>query len=190
LLPKDEKGDVCLIVGLGNPGVAYAPTRHNLGARAVQSFAKAQGWAFRRLPEVKGKVACGFIEDCEVVLLLPLTSMNLSGAAVVRAMEAWGVDISSILVVSDDVALPMGEMRLKEKGSCGGHKGLWDIQERLQSVLYARLRLGIGAPKLSGVLADYVLSPFLREEEEILPEVLEKASQRIRLWIENHKKRV
>lgn len=157
-----------LIVGLGNPGEKYAETRHNIGFKVLDSFAKEQEGTFKveKLAEVakvkfKGRV---------IVLIKPTTFMNLSGKALNYWMQAEKIPIENVLVITDDLALPFGKLRMKGKGSDGGHNGLKDIQAILNSQEYARLRFGVGSEFSKGQQVDYVLGEWSHEEKETLEE--------------------
>jgi PTH1 family peptidyl-tRNA hydrolase len=171
-----------LITGLGNPGSAYAATRHNIGFAVVRHFAKKNGLKFSKVSKLSGEVAQGQVEGAKVVLLLPLTYMNSSGESVRRCFNYFKPQLAKTVVVSDDVALPFGAMRLKEGGSAGGHNGLKSVEQHLGTQAYPRLRIGVGRPE-GEVLADYVLGPFTPEEKRGLPEVLEKAASILELWM-------
>ncbi len=154
-----------LIVGLGNPGESYAATRHNVGFRVVESLArtlpsrKVRSGREYRLVAVRG-------ERRPVLLLQPLTFMNTSGAAVADVLERYAVPLESMLVVVDDFALPLGTLRLRRRGSDGGHNGLVSIGYTLQTTDFPRLRCGIGLPEMppKHAMADFVLSPFSESE--------------------------
>ncbi|MCB1107376.1 MAG: aminoacyl-tRNA hydrolase [Chlamydiia bacterium] len=171
-----------LIVGLGNPGKKYEMTRHNLGQMVLFAFASRHQLIFKKDRELQGEIAQGTVKDKRVSLLFPTTFMNLSGQAVRKAMDFYKIDREGILVISDDVDLPFGTLRLRDKGSAGGHNGLKDIEENLKSQDYKRLRLGIGKP-LVGYLEDYVLAPFTKEEQEKIPEFTTQAIDVIEEWL-------
>ncbi len=155
-----------LIIGLGNPGEKYANTRHNIGFRVVESLAK----------ELEGSFSVGKLADVAevkfkgrtLVLIKPSTYMNLSGKAVNYWMQQEKVSRENILVITDDIALPFGKLRMKGKGSDGGHNGLKDIQAVLNSTEYARLRFGVGSDFHPGRQADYVLGEWSPEEADQL----------------------
>ena len=157
--------DKYLIVGLGNPGAEYADTRHNTGFMVLDAFAKASNIVFedRRY----GFVAETSLKGRKVFLLKPTTYMNLSGNAVRYWLNKENIDQSRLLVISDDVALPLGEFRLKAAGSNGGHNGLGHIQQ-LIGQQYARLRMGIGNDFPQGMQVDWVLGSYSQEEMEVL----------------------
>ena len=157
-----------LIVGLGNPGAEYLETRHNIGFKVLDELAADLGAsfsldkaAFRAEAKFKGR---------QLVLIKPITYMNLSGKAVNYWLQTEKIPISNLLVVTDDIALPFGTLRMKGKGSDGGHNGLKDIQALLKTQEYARLRFGVGADFNKGRQADYVLGTWKNEEALALPE--------------------
>ncbi len=159
-----------LIAGLGNPGNEYKNTRHNIGFKALDFLAQESGAFFSpdRLAEVtevkhKGRT---------LILMKPTTFMNLSGKAVKYWLDKENIPISNLLVITDDLALPFGILRLRGKGSDGGHNGLKDIQGQLNTVDYARLRFGIGNNFNKGKQVDYVLGEWSPEEYNVLPEKL------------------
>lgn len=157
-----------LIVGLGNPGLKYKNTRHNIGFLAVDNF--------KRL--YKDKL------NREVVLLKPKSFMNRSGVVLKRAIEKFGVSLSQdVLVVCDDINLELGIIRFRAKGSAGGHRGLQSIIDELGVEDFDRLRIGIGAAK-GMVLKDYVLSEFGPDEKKVLRKVLDRICEAIAVWIE------
>lgn len=157
-----------LVAGLGNPGAEYATTRHNIGFKIVEELARQGDVTFTtsRLAEVcqmkyKGRV---------LVLIKPNTFMNLSGKAVHYWLQAEKIPVTNLLVITDDIALPFGTIRLKGKGSDGGHNGLKSIQALLQTLEYPRLRFGLGNDYPRGQQADYVLGNWKTEEENALDE--------------------
>ena len=167
-----------LIVGLGNIGEEYIDTRHNIGFSIADAFAKACEAKFKtdRLADVaeakfKGKI---------FVLVKPSTYMNLSGKAVNYWLQAEKISKASLLVITDDIALPFGTLRMKGKGSDGGHNGLTSIQETLNSTEYARLRFGIGNEFSKGKQSDYVLGKWGKEENEKLAERIAVAVEMIK----------
>jgi PTH1 family peptidyl-tRNA hydrolase len=167
-----------LIVGLGNPGSEYEETRHNIGFKVVDAIAKELGDSFslnraahRAEVRFKGKT---------LVLIKPITFMNLSGKAVNYWLQAEKIPISNLLVITDDIALPFGKLRLKGKGSDGGHNGLKDIQATLNTTDYARLRFGVGNNFSKGRQADYVLGQWTKEEFLSLPERILVATEFIK----------
>ena len=155
-----------LIVGLGNPGNEYHYTRHNVGFRILDALAKASNVVFE--DKRYGWVAEMRVKNKTLILLKPSTFMNLSGNAVRYWMKQEKIELSNLLVVVDDLALPFGTLRLKGKGSDAGHNGLKNIQETLGTQTYARLRFGIGNDFHKGGQVGYVLDNFSEEEEKVL----------------------
>jgi len=171
---------VKLIVGLGNPGPSYAGTRHNVGFEVADLLAKRWG-----APLSAEKFHAWFgqaeVEGERVVLLKPTTYMNRSGQAVQAAGAFYKLELSDLLVVVDDFAIPLGRLRMRASGSAGGHNGLQDILDRLGSEDWCRLRIGIGEPL--GMATGHVLDRFGRNEREILDIALPRAADAIECWI-------
>jgi peptidyl-tRNA hydrolase, PTH1 family len=169
-----------LIVGLGNIGSEYAHTRHNIGFDAVNAFVQKHGGTFRndRLAYVadikwKGKT---------FVCICPTTYMNLSGKAVKYWMDKEKIALENILVIVDEVALPLNKIRLRPSGSDGGHNGLKSLQELLQTKDYPRLRFGIGNDFPKGMQADFVLGKWRKEEEPLVKLKIEKSVEVIEIF--------
>ncbi len=152
------------VVGIGNPGGEYRDTRHNAGFRVVDALKKT------RLARVK--------------LLKPATYVNRTGPAVREALKGHKLTPLDVLIVCDDVHLPLGKLRLRGRGSSGGHKGLASVIEALETEEFARLRVGVGKEPLPKDLARYVLEVFSKADEKALPEILEKAVKVCRAWAE------
>lgn len=171
-----------LIVGLGNPGSKYANTRHNVGFLVVTQLAKEHGIKVRGNlgPAIYGQ---GEIAGQSVILLQPTTFMNDSGRAVAYACRRSQVDLDDILIIYDDLDLPLGRIRLRAKGSSGGHKGLRSIITALGTQDIGRLRIGIGRPQGQDVV-DYVLSPFSAEEMPTLEQAVARAGDAVVAWVE------
>ncbi len=172
--------DKYLIVGLGNPGDEYAETRHNAGYMVLDAFAKASNIVFD--DKRYGYVAETSLKGRKVLLLKPTTYMNLSGNAVRYWLNKENIDQSRLLVVSDDVAIPVGQFRLKANGSNGGHNGLGHIQQ-LIGQQYARLRLGIGNDYPVGAQIDHVLGRFPADERERLQPCIDMAVDIIKSFV-------
>ena len=166
-----------LIVGLGNIGEDYAGTRHNIGFDILDALAKASSSFFS--PDRLGDIASFKAKGKTFILLKPSTYMNLSGKAVNYWLQKEKIDLSRCLIVTDDLSLPFGTLRMRGKGSDGGHNGLKNINEILGTSNYARLRFGIGAEFSQGRQVDYVLSPWGDDEKLKLPERLEKSGEMI-----------
>jgi peptidyl-tRNA hydrolase, PTH1 family len=180
----EETADPYLLVGLGNPGNSYQDTRHNIGFQIAIAFAKQHELIFRKDATLQGEVAKGALRGSgdKVIVLMPLTFVNLSGQAVKACVRYFRTRLDRLLVVSDEVALPFGKLRLSERGSAGGHNGLKSIEEHLGTQYYARLRFGVG-DREHGELVDHVLGKFKEEEKRRLPALIEQAAQVIYIWI-------
>ncbi len=170
-----------LIVGIGNPGLEYAKTRHNVGFRVVDLVAMQLGVQSEEA-KFKGIFAAVKFGDLTIGLLKPMTYVNLSGQSVSEAVKKLNLATEQILIVLDDAQIPLGKLRLRAKGSSGGHKGLQSIIDALRSEDIPRLRIGIGSPPEDIDLATYVLSPFEPEEETIIAETIEKAAEAVKVW--------
>jgi peptidyl-tRNA hydrolase, PTH1 family len=173
---------VKLIVGLGNPGLLYAHSRHNLGFSVVKALARQAKIVLK-----KDRFACalsgrGRIEGQAVILAMPLKFMNLSGPVVEALLRKYGIGVDEMLVVLDDLDLETGKIKIKENGSSGGHKGLASIIESLGICDFARLRIGIDRPKGKQPVSDYVLSGFKREEKQPLKEAMATACDCCGVW--------
>ncbi|WP_031426435.1 aminoacyl-tRNA hydrolase [Flavimarina sp. Hel_I_48] len=166
-----------LIVGLGNIGPKYAETRHNIGFKILDAFAQDQEikWSTDKL----GDIATTKIKGRPVILLKPNTYMNLSGKAVRFWMQKEKIGLENLLVVTDDLNLDFGTIRIKTKGSDGGHNGLKDIQDQLMTHGYKRFRFGIGDRFSKGKQIDYVLGEWDKEEQKDMPERLDISSKAI-----------
>lgn len=162
-----------LFVGLGNPGPQYEMTRHNMGYLVVQEFAHRLGWSFKEDKRFNSRVAKGICENKTVHLVLPLTYMNLSGNAVWRYVDYFKIPIHCIVVVTDDIALAFGQLRLRAMGSAGGHNGLLSIETSLRTSHYKRLRMGISHPG-EKMLANYVLETFSHTEQQELQKFIDR----------------
>jgi len=174
-----------LIVGLGNPGKQYERTRHNIGFTAVERLSSKHGLTFKKSVKLQGDLAEGMISGVPCLLLKPLTYMNLSGESVAQAMRYHSVELAHLLVIVDDVAIPMGQTRLRIDSGSGGHNGLKSIEEHLQTNQYARLRLGVGDRREGIDLASHVLGKFTEEEQKLVPALLERAVEAAELFIIN-----
>ncbi|WP_333784162.1 aminoacyl-tRNA hydrolase [Thermocrinis sp.] len=165
-----------LVVGLGNPGKKYERTRHNVGFMVVDELLKklrVKEYTQECLSHVyKVKVL-----NREVLVAKPQTYMNNSGLAVLNLLEEYELSPKDMMVVYDDLDLPLGRIRLRLEGSSGGHHGVESIIKEIKSENFARLRIGIGRPKNKDKVVEYVLSPFEPEEEQILYAVLDRASE-------------
>lgn len=167
-----------LIVGLGNIGDEYVGTRHNIGFRTLDAFAKKQGaeWADKRY----GAIAKMRVKNAELTLLKPSTYMNLSGQAVRYWAQQEKIPVENILVIVDDLSLPVGKIRLRGNGSAGGHNGLKNIESCMMTQNYARIKFGIGNDFPKGAQVDFVLGQFSDEDNKIIEEKLEYVGEAIK----------
>ncbi len=172
-----------LIAGLGNPGRQYAATRHNIGYMVADELARQLPPGERR-HRFDGEIIETSGPQGRVVLLKPETFMNLSGNAVSAAARWYRVPPERLLVIHDDLDLPFGQLRLRARGSSGGHNGLASVIARMGTGEIPRLRIGIGRPE-HGNTIPYVLSRFSSEEERALPDVIELAAEAARSWYEH-----
>jgi PTH1 family peptidyl-tRNA hydrolase len=172
-----------LVVGLGNPGPEYADHRHNIGFQVVEALARSHGLTFSRRKEIKAHVAEGRPDGRAVLLAKPQTYMNLSGRSVGRLQRTYGIPPAQILIVYDDLDLPLGRLRMRPEGGSGGHKGMRSIIDVLGTQAFPRLRVGVDRPPGRMDPAEYVLRPFGEEEQELLDEVLERAVAAIECWL-------
>ncbi|KKN12931.1 hypothetical protein LCGC14_1011470 [marine sediment metagenome] len=170
-----------LIVGLGNVGDKYTETRHNIGFKTLDALASKEDFTFETVK--LGDVGTYKIKGRSILCLKPSTFMNLSGKAVHYWMEQEKIPLENVLVITDDINLPFGTIRLKTKGSDGGHNGLKDIQNILQTTSYNRFRFGVGADFGQGRQIDYVLGEWNEDEKKELPERFEKASALIKSFV-------
>lgn len=167
-----------LIVGLGNPGIKYENTRHNVGFKVLDKLIEGSDTKFE--VDKLGNVAHFKFKGRTLVLLQPSTFMNLSGKAVNYWMQNQKIPLERTLIITDDIALPFGTLRLKGKGSDAGHNGLKDIAATLNTTKYARLKFGIGAEFSKGRQVDYVLGEWTSDELKTLNERLEKSTEFIK----------
>jgi PTH1 family peptidyl-tRNA hydrolase len=171
-----------IIVGLGNPGLAYRRTRHNSGFMVIGAIARQRGIGLRRRRFHSGHGE-GQIGRTKVALLRPQTFMNRSGIAVAGALRHYRCATEDLLVVCDDVNLPLGKLRLRRAGSAGGHNGLRSIIQRLGTKEFPRLRLGVGPLADDVDVMSYVLGAFRRGELPVVRDVVERAAQAAETWV-------
>ena len=174
-----------LIVGLGNPGPRYARTRHNIGARVVAALAAELGVTLAERDELFGRVGVARVGEVELALLVPETWMNASGGSVAPAVAAFGpLDVSrDLIVAADDVDLPFGRLRVRAKGSDGGQRGVRDVLAALGREDVPRLRIGVGrTADPARETRDYVLEAFSSQEDALLPELIQRASDALKCF--------
>lgn len=181
---KVEEQDVMkkfLIVGLGNIGEKYENTRHNIGFKVLDYFAAKEDFSFET--QKLGDIATYKLKGRTFIFLKPNTYMNLSGKAVQYWLTKENIPMENLLVITDDLNLPFGSIRLKTKGSDGGHNGLKDIQDKLNTTKYNRFRFGISDAFSKGRQVDYVLGEWTDEESSKLKERLEKSTELIKSFV-------
>jgi PTH1 family peptidyl-tRNA hydrolase len=171
-----------LIVGLGNPGREYAETRHNVGFRVVEELARRHALSFGKT-ERKAQSASGNIRGQRVILSKPQTYMNLSGESVRAVLDFYKVEVARLLVVGDDLDLPLGTLRLRMSGSAGGQNGLKNIIQHLGTQDFNRLRFGIGRPPGKMQARDYVLAPFKGDDAILAAQVVDRAADAAETWL-------
>ncbi len=174
-----------LVVGLGNPGKAYARNRHNVGFHCLNYFAKLHSIRFDRR-QCQARIGTGELGGEKLLLAKPRTFVNLSGKAVGCLLSKHNVPLSGLLVIHDDLDLPLGKIRLRPGGGSGGHKGMKSIISVLKSEDFPRIRVGIGRPQVGGlsntgedVIVSYVLSDFTPQEEELIKPVIASVAEAI-----------
>lgn len=173
-----------LIVGLGNPGAKYARTRHNVGFAAVEELARRHRIEWRGR-QARADVAKGTINGVPVVLAKPQTYMNLSGESVSALLHWHKLPVDRLIILYDDMDLPLGSIRVRGRGSAGGHNGLTSIIGRLRTQEFARVRIGIERPPGVGEQVDWVLGHFTREEQREITPALTTAADAVEFWLTN-----
>ena len=174
-------GESYLLVGLGNIGPEYSKTRHNMGFMVLDAWSQASNTAFNTMRY--GDVAEIHLKGRTVYLLKPSTYMNLSGNAVRYYLQKLTIPTDRLLVICDDINLPFGKLRMRKNGSDGGHNGLKNIAECLETENYARIRMGVGHEFSTGAQADYVLGNLSEEEMKEMDNLSEKVIQGVKDWI-------
>ncbi|HCF52925.1 MAG TPA: aminoacyl-tRNA hydrolase [Bacillus sp. (in: Bacteria)] len=171
-----------LIVGLGNPGREYELTRHNIGFMAIDELAKRWNISLNE-QKFKGVFGAGFVNGEKVILLKPLTYMNLSGESIRPLMDYYKIDVEDFVVMYDDLDIPVGKLRLRMKGSAGGHNGVKSTILHLGTQEFQRIRMGIDRPKNGMKVVDYVLGRFTSEEIADVNHSIEKAADACEEWL-------
>ena len=175
-------GDMKIVVGLGNPGDEYINTRHNMGFKVIDSLSKSLNIDVKQR-KFGGRFGSGEFSDNKLILLKPWQFMNRSGQAVATASGFYKLSVGDLLVITDDMDLEPGRIRIRAKGSAGGHNGLADIIEKLGTNNFARCRIGIGHSSKDDAV-DHVLDKPAKEEEPLLAEAIERARKAVFCWIE------
>ncbi len=171
-----------LIVGLGNPGKDYDGTRHNIGFAVVDAFAKQHGISVAKR-DFQALNGGGQVGETRVFLLKPQTFMNLSGQSVAAFLKMKPLELADILVVTDDISLPLGKLRLRADGSAGGHNGLKSLIAHLHGQSFPRLRFGVGAPRDPAVQIDFVLGRFGRGEMADVDDGIARSVAALETWL-------
>ncbi|BDI30526.1 peptidyl-tRNA hydrolase [Capsulimonas corticalis] len=171
-----------LIIGLGNPGKEYDGTRHNIGFDVIDHLARINHITVAKR-DYRALVGDGRIADTRVFLLKPQTFMNLSGESAAQFLRQRPLALTEILVITDDIALPVGKLRLRAGGSAGGHNGLKSLIAHLHSQEFPRLRFGVGAPRDASVQIDFVLGKFSKAEQRDVEETVDRAAAAAEAWI-------
>lgn len=171
-----------LVVGLGNPGPQYARTRHNVGFQCVDRLAESFGWPFSR-QQAKALLAAGIKGDAKVILVKPMTFMNLSGQAVAPIAHFYKVVPADMLVICDDLDLPLGRLRVRTEGGSAGQKGVESIIQSLGTSAFPRLRIGIGRPSHNDAV-NYVLGRFNEDDAVTFARVLDRAVDAVNVFLE------
>ena len=171
-----------LIAGLGNPGLLYKNSRHNIGFQVVRSLAKVSKIALKKERGVPALSAKARLEGMDVVLAMPLTFMNLSGEAVRLLLKKHKIGREDLLVICDDLDLEFGRIKLQPRGSSAGHRGIKSIIDSLGSNEFCRIRIGIGRPKDNLGTSEFVLAHFNTRENNQLPEIINSALDCCRSW--------
>ena len=163
-----------LIIGLGNPGKLYENTRHNIGFEVIDALAEKWSAPLNQ-SKFNGMFAVVHRPEGKVVLLKPLTYMNLSGECVRPLMDYYDIDVEDIVVIYDDLDLETGKLRLREKGSAGGHNGIKSLIQHLGTQQFNRIRIGVSRPPAGMKVADYVLSKFTKDDEAVVQDAVKKS---------------
>ena len=169
-----------VIAGLGNPGAEYANTPHSIGFEVVDAVARGIGASWKGSSSFKGELAAGILGGVKVLLVKPQTYMNLSGDCIAPVLKYHNATIQDLLVVSDDIDLPVGRVRIRKGGSAGGHNGLKSVIERTGSQEFARLRIGVGRdPQSRSNVIGHVLGKFSPDDRKVMDEVVAEAAEAV-----------
>ena len=171
-----------VIVGLGNPGKEYERTKHNIGFDILDLFAEKHTISFNKTKH-RAFLGEGFVSGKKVLLVKPQTYMNLSGESVREILEYYKLDAETLVVIYDDISLPVGKIRIRQKGSAGGHNGIKNIIYQLHTDVFPRIKVGVGGPKSGQDLAHFVLSRFSKEDEEVLSQGIKNSLEALEVMI-------
>jgi PTH1 family peptidyl-tRNA hydrolase len=169
-----------LIVGLGNPGKKYASTKHNVGFMALDLFAQQNNLSFKKDNKFSGEI----VKTKDFILLKPHTFMNLSGESIHKVMKFYDIEVNDVLIIYDDLSLPLGKLRLREKGSAGGHNGIKSVISHLHTEEFKRIKVGIDQNPLIET-KNYVLSKFSKQELEVIQQAMDSISEIILLYLKD-----
>lgn len=174
-----------LIVGLGNPGREYGQHRHNMGFRCVNYFARKHDLEFNKR-QSRSQIAKGRVAGENIILAKPQTFMNLSGQSVAPMVQQLNIPLNDLVVICDDLDLPLGRIRIREKGSAGGHRGIQSIIDNLHSQDFARIRVGLGRPpevRSEDDVAAYVLNEFTSDEQPLITEAVARVAEALEVLL-------
>ena len=174
-----------LIVGLGNPGREYGQHRHNIGFRCVNHFARKHDLEFNKR-QSRSQIARGRVAGEDIILAKPQTFMNLSGRAVAPLVQQLMIPLNDLVVIYDDLDLPLGRIRIRERGSAGGHRGIQSIVDSLNSQDFPRIRVGLGRPpevRSEDEVAAYVLSEFTTDEQPLVTEAVARVAEALEILL-------
>ena len=182
---KKTSGAEWLIVGLGNPGDQYENTRHNVGFRALDELAEIANVSVQKL-KYKALTNTATVSGCKVLLMKPVTYMNLSGKAVGEAARFFKIPPEHVIVLSDDTSLPVGKLRIRKSGSAGGHNGLKSIIQHLGTDAFPRVKIGVGEkPHPDYDMADWVLGKFPPADKKVIDEMVQKAAKAVEYYMKD-----
>ncbi|WP_442597368.1 aminoacyl-tRNA hydrolase [Neobacillus sp. D3-1R] len=171
-----------LIIGLGNPGKQYEKTRHNVGFDVIEELSNQFNIPLDQL-KFKGQFGMGFVGTEKVLLLKPLTYMNLSGESIRAVMDFYDIDTEEIVVIYDDLDIPVGKLRLRQKGSAGGHNGIKSTIAHIGTQEFNRIRIGVDRPQNGMSVSNYVLGRFTADEQPIIDEVVKRSAEACQSWL-------
>jgi peptidyl-tRNA hydrolase, PTH1 family len=180
--PKEVGPQMKLIVGLGNPGKQYEQTRHNIGFEVIDALSSTFNIPLNQ-SKFKGLYGIGFHNGEKVILLKPLTYMNLSGESIRAVMDYYEIELEDLLIIYDDLDLPVGKIRLRPKGSPGGHNGIKSTVAHLGTQQFNRIRIGIDRPQAGMSVPDYVLGRFRPEEKTFTEDAVKKSAEACTAWL-------
>lgn len=178
----EEAGEMKVIVGLGNPGKQYEDTRHNVGFMAIDELSRMLNIPLDQAKH-KGLYGIGFYQGEKILLLKPLTYMNLSGESIRAVVDYYHIDIENVVLIYDDLDLPVGKIRLRQKGSAGGHNGMKSAIAHLGTQEFNRIRIGINRPPKGMAVPDYVLGRFSKEDQPAVAEAVKKSADACEIWL-------